>query len=685
MKKFLPLVFSTLFFLMLHHGALIAQVAALPFTPALEQYNPINGNVLTATNADDVSFNNIPIGFDFYLGGSMHDTMHIATNGFIRLGSIQPQSQSYASWFSLLSGQENNVLVPFGADLNPISPSSSLQYITTGTAPNRICIIQWSDFSYFGGQGNLNFQVHLYETSNCVKYVYGSNLFGNPLNTQIGIRGSNNLDFIALGDTACSWAYAFPFALNTTLFPISSVCSMPPGFSFRFGPCGEGANFNPAYLTGKVFHDLNGNALLDAGEPGIGSKILQSMPGNYFVSSSMNGDYAFFFSDSSLTYDIQTDPIPYWTQTTAPITVNPASQSCSGLNIGFQPIPGIHEVAVTCPSFPVRPAIPEPIGISYQNNGTMVESDTITFVMDSAYSFISANPAPDVVNGQILQWYYSNLAPGQNASIALNLLPDTNIVMGAYLNSTVSIGPLNDTMPSNNTVLVHQLITNSFDPNDKLAEPSGMIDPGILIYYTVRFQNTGNAVAYNVIVRDTLDQNLQINSFQITGSSHPMNFVMDGNGVANFIFYNIMLPDSGSDLLGSNGFVSFSIKTKVDLNPFTVINNRAGIIFDFNPPIITNTTADTIQMPLGESAVMLESYYLTVSPNPAGEQVVFNFSDNEKEFGQLSIYSIEGKVMLSKNNIRSNESIQVGALPAGVYFCRVQTSKGIATRRIVKQ
>jgi uncharacterized repeat protein (TIGR01451 family) len=257
--------------------------------------------------------------------------------------------------------------------------------------------------------------------------------------------------------------------------------------------------------------------------------------------------------------------------------------------------------------------------------------------------------------------------------------------MGAYLNSTVSIGPLNDTMPSNNTVLVHQLITNSFDPNDKLAEPSGMIDPGILIYYTVRFQNTGNAVAYNVIVRDTLDQNLQINSFQITGSSHPMNFVMDGNGVANFIFYNIMLPDSGSDLLGSNGFVSFSIKTKVDLNPFTVINNRAGIIFDFNPPIITNTTADTIQMPLGESAVMLESYYLTVSPNPAGEQVVFNFSDNEKEFGQLSIYSIEGKVMLSKNNIRSNESIQVGALPAGVYFCRVQTSKGIATRRIVKQ
>lgn len=55
--------------------------------------------------------------------------------------------------------------------------------------------------------------------------------------------------------------------------------------------------------------------------------------------------------------------------------------------------------------------------IWYENNGTAIESDTITFVMDSMYSYISATPAPDAINGQTLQWYYSNLAPGQRGHL----------------------------------------------------------------------------------------------------------------------------------------------------------------------------------------------------------------------------------------------------------------------------
>ncbi len=681
MRKFLlPLSISAFLSLLCLTQKSFAQVAAIPFAPALDVYTPIVGVDLDTFNMDDASFNNLPIGFDFYLGGAMHNRMCVNTNGYIVLDTI-----AQGSFFNILSGQHNNVLAPFGADLRGINANASLQYLTSGIAPNRVCVIQWANFSYFGGQGNLNFQIKLYETSNCIKYVYGNNLFGNPMNTQIGLRGSNTLDFIALGDTSCSWAFAYPYPSINTNFPVSSLCNMPSGFAFCFGPCGESGAANFGYLTGKVFNDLNGNAVLDAGEPGLANRIMNLMPGNYYVSTNGIGDYAFFFADSSQTYTITTDSILFWAQTTIPINCNPATQSCSGLNIGFQAIPGIHEVSVTCPSFTVRPGIPEPVAISYQNNGTAIESDTITFVMDSLYTFISANPVPAVISGQTLKWTYSNFAPGQNASILLNLLPDSNAVMGNYLNSYVSIAPLNDTVPTNNTVLVHQLITNSFDPNDKLAEPSGMIDPGILIYYTIRFQNTGNAVAYNVIIRDTLDQNLEINSLQLTGASHPMNFVMDGNGVANFIFYNIMLPDSGSDLLGSNGFVSFCIKVKADLSPFTVVNNRAGIIFDINVPIITNTTADTIQMPLGVNGVNAEPYYLSVFPNPAFENVVINFSKDDQEKAELNIYSVEGKLMFYKNNITSKELINISTLPSGIYFCRLQTSKGLSTMKIIKQ
>ncbi|MBK7572774.1 MAG: hypothetical protein IPI10_14550 [Bacteroidetes bacterium] len=143
----------------------------------------------------------------------------------------------------------------------------------------------------------------------------------------------------------------------------------------------------------------------------------------------------------------------------------------------------------------------EPIPISYQNNGTATESDTITFVMDSLYSFVSSVPAPDVQSGQTLQWAYSNLAPGQHGSIMLYLMPSMAAVLGDTLYSTLTIAPLNDTIVANNVVNLHQLVTLAWDPNEKLAEPSGDILAGTEIQYSIHFQNTGNAPANNVIIK----------------------------------------------------------------------------------------------------------------------------------------------------------------------------------------
>ncbi|MBL0098218.1 MAG: hypothetical protein IPP46_18280 [Bacteroidetes bacterium] len=69
-------------------------------------------------------------------------------------------------------------------------------------------------------------------------------------------------------------------------------------------------------------------------------------------------------------------------------------------------------------------------------------------------------------------------------------MPDSSGVLGNYMNSTLSIGPLNDTIPSNNSINLHQLITLAWDPNDKIAMPSGRIQAGDDITYTIRFQNT---------------------------------------------------------------------------------------------------------------------------------------------------------------------------------------------------
>ncbi len=638
-----------------------AQVSTIPFTSALDTFGIINGTVLDAPNVDDVVYKNLPIGFTLDLGGNLYDKMSVNTNGYIEL-----DTNGTPMFVNILGGTRNNLVAPFAADLIHHLPNASLQYTTIGTAPNRITIVQWLHYSYFGNSGDVSFQIWMYETTNCIKFIYGANNYAAaPFQTQIGIRGDTISDFIVLGDTTCNWANAYPFPTITTYFPINISCSMPAGFSYNFGYCGYNGPYPFAYLTGKVFNDINGNGTYDPLEPPIPYHVV----------------------NSTLTYNLSTGPITYWNQTNVPavISVNPLTQPCSGLNFGFQVIPNIHEVSITCPNWGAKPGQPEPMPIHYSNNGTSIESDTITFVMDSLYSFISSIPAPDVINGQTLQWAYSNLQPGQNGSIMLYLLPSINAVLGNYLDSKLTIAPTNDTVPTNNEVNLHQLISNSWDPNEKDATPSGMIAAGTEINYTIHFQNTGNAAADNVIIRDTLDQNLDLLSFRFTGSTHPVNFSMSGNGIATFTFFNIQLPDSGTDMEGSNGAVSFAVKTKAALSPLTVINNTAGIYFDFNPAVITNTVADTIQMPLAVINISNTNDNISVAPNPAGNYVVFSFSADVNEKAELNITTTDGKLLLTKNNVSSIEKVDISRLASGIYICTIKSDKGLQSIKIVKE
>ena len=682
MKKTLHVIVSTLLFIVVGALKSNAQVAALPFTASLDTFNVITGTTVDVPGVDDAVYQGIPIGFTFNLAGTPHDYMSINTNGYVDLDST---GNNY--FYAILGGTQDNIVAPFGADLRNSLPNASIQYTTIGTAPNRITIVQWLHYSYFVGNGDVNFQLMLFETSNCIRFVYGANsLVSAPLNTQIGIRGTTIADYIALGDTPCNWANAYPYPAVTTTFPVSLSCSMPSGFAFHFGPCGGSGSVNFSYLTGSVFNDVNGNGSQDTLEPGIPNRVVNLLPGNYYVSTDAGGNYAFFFLDSTQTYTLSTGGILYWNQTTTPavLSCNPQTQSCYGLNFGFQQIPNVHEVSVSCPNWGAKPGQPEPMPISFQNNGTSTESDTITFVMDPLYSFISSNPAPVSQSGQTIQWTYSNLAPGQTGTIMLYLLPDSTAVLGNFLNSTLTIAPLNDTIPGNNILNLHQLITLAWDPNEKLAEPSGEIEAGTEIYYTIHFQNTGNATADNVTVLDTLDADLDLLSFRLIGSSHPVHFVMEGSGIAQFTFYNIQLPDSGADLAGSNGYVSFAIRTLPGLTQNTEIQNRAGIVFDFNPPVMTNTTLNTIWLNVGVNENSAQTFYLKASPNPASANVLFAFPQKANEEASLIVRSLDGKTVLSRN-IQSGESTNLGFLASGIYLCTITTSAGSSLVKLVKE
>lgn len=163
------------------------------------------------------------------------------------------------------------------------------------------------------------------------------------------------------------------------------------------------------------------------------------------------------------------------------------------------------------------------------------------------------------------------------------------------------INQYNDDDDNPSTTNTCNPLLNGFDPNEKLAIPSGvtsahLIKPNTEIEYTLHFQNTGNDTAYQVVLRDTLDANIDVATFTEGVSSHPYKLNVSGEvrPVITFVFENINLPDSTTNLLASQGFVQFSVKPNSSAPLGTVIYNKAGIYFDFNPAIVTNETFHTI-------------------------------------------------------------------------------------------
>ncbi len=138
------------------------------------------------------------------------------------------------------------------------------------------------------------------------------------------------------------------------------------------------------------------------------------------------------------------------------------------------------------------------------------------------------------------------------------------------------------------------------DPNDKMVVPvgcgpQGNIGRGEELTYMIRFENIGFGNAHNVFITDKLDSDLDISSFRITGSSHQVTHHQIYPSDSLVIrFDNIELPGIGTPD-SNKGYVVFDISPKSGLPEGAQITNEATIYFDYNEPVITNTTLNTIR------------------------------------------------------------------------------------------
>jgi uncharacterized repeat protein (TIGR01451 family) len=351
---------------------------------------------------------------------------------------------------------------------------------------------------------------------------------------------------------------------------------------------------------------IKGSVKIDFQNDGCGANdlpmgnimVAASGGGNsYSTFTNSNGDYrmfvpqgSFFVTASSNLTNYTLTPA-YTYATFSGVGAEQTKDFCSAAN------QTVNDVNVTF--FPInaaRPGFNVYYKIKYTNTGTTIMNGSVTFTFDGTkMSFINSTVAVQSQNGTTLSWDYANLNPFQSREIIVGftVFPPPTVSSGTQIYLTSSISPVSgDAVPSNNTFSFNHIVVNSYDPNDKTVLQGDTIltqNLGNYLNYVVRFQNTGSASAINIRIEDILDSELDPSTFQLTDLSHPGRVQLKNNKV-EFIFDGINLPDSTSDEPNSHGYVSFKIKPSNAVFGNTILNT-ASIFFDFNAPIITNTTS----------------------------------------------------------------------------------------------
>lgn len=258
----------------------------------------------------------------------------------------------------------------------------------------------------------------------------------------------------------------------------------------------------------------------------------------------------------------------------------------------------------------------------------------------------------------------------------------------------VSQMPQDDSHPA--TSIFCATYVGAYDPNDKSALPTGTgslneIETNTELDYMIRFQNEGTYYAQDVLLLDTLDPNLDWSTLTVISASHDFSWELSPQGLLAVTFSSIVLPWKDLDEAGSQGFVKFRITPDPDLQPGQRIENRAGIYFDFNPPIITNTVVHHIATNMfglvsvdewtGDQTLALE-----VFPNPFRRRVGFRTEKAMGKAAQFTLMDVQGQIVHSEIvGAVSEFEIQTGDLPAGIYFFRLDNGKGVtATGRLIR-
>jgi uncharacterized repeat protein (TIGR01451 family) len=319
------------------------------------------------------------------------------------------------------------------------------------------------------------------------------------------------------------------------------------------------------------------------------------------------------------------------------------------------------------------------IYVSPFNDGCYPVNGGMRLVLDSDVNYNSASPNPDLISGDTLFWNFTGLSyDSKPIKPFINVTSETNLTRRDTLCFDVFITPsIGDSNTKNNIKRYCYPVRNSYDPNIKSVYPAGACKENYalkneVLTYTVQFQNTGSADAIDIYILDSLDADLDINTLRVVGQSHrPMITEVLPGRVMKFRFDNIHLPDSNTDEKGSHGYVIYEIMPNSGLPNGTIVKGKAGIYFDFNPPVMTNEVKNTLVSTIPSCNVGIEGFpeklpAIRVYPNPTPGHLTVHLQQS----GTVTIYDMVGNLLYEKPCSSGQNNLDISALGNGIYLLK---------------
>jgi len=662
----------------------------------------------------DSQLNNVSIPFTITNGNTSYSGS--TQNGMINLSSVLAGMytiQIDPTWLATNNYVVNN-MVPNNQLY--VGYSGAVTYAVTlncGSAVQQGCL---HGHVYCDSNGNGIWDSNEATIANAPVQINGNTFYTNA-------NGEYNLTYLGSSGNGypininSSWAQQHGYTIpanspDSVYFNLCTPGTTSPILNFPIN-CGSSVTPTPTMCySGYVFCDANGNGVMNTNEaPIAGAPVMlyntTATNSSITVYTDSTGYFSYCGQFSTSTYLIATlsqSWLSYngYNPTVGVITLvgNPTGTT----NVGYFAV-NCGGTTTTCAD--LWTTVTPWIGY-YQNSTAYIKLNWGNYGPGAAgnYTLTMSFPAGVTVNtssiansgytlsGNTISWNLSSASTffSNYDVITFNVPGGLSSGTAHYFTSTIAPTSGTDCSTYNNAGNLLQLVGNSYDPNEKVVArpestiqhfgtPTSSLDGTTqeALTYTIRFQNTGTAPAQNIYIIDTLDADLDWSSLTLVEATHNMQIVNLGNGVIRFEFPNIWLADSTTNEAESHGHLVYRIMESTSAHAGTEIENTAYIYFDWNTPIVTNTTYNINVIVIGgveENGAAIAMVY----PNPTTESLTISY-DGKFDY---QLVDLSGRI-ISSGSGSDVETISISSAAVGIYQLTVNGSKGNSSLKVIKQ